>query len=407
MKNPLLCLTGLAATAALSSSAFAQSRLIGIDTSTTGNNAVEIDPMTGATTVLGPVTGLTGAIGALTYDPTSHTIYLASTSLDELYTFDANTLDATLVGPFNVDPSVVMHGLEWVPTTSTLYGRSSGTANGARFFSIDAQSGQATPIPNAAMNAINNAGSIAWANGTLYLADTLTGNLYTVDLLTGAPTLVGPIGGSFIGAGLAYSPTYGMIAVDNIGDNLYSLDLATGASTLIGPVGAANVISLVFIDDGYGTLFCDPAPVNSTGASAVLQGTFQAGIGSGLHLEMTGGPTGELGYFLVGTGADPTPSIPLGNGLLCLATASPNVLGRYNVVGGALNSIGLFDAGGTLQNLVGTSTVGSGFDVPTLLPLPGSPSILAGSTYHFQGWFRDTPAGVGQSNASNGLTVSF
>ncbi|MEZ5975920.1 MAG: hypothetical protein R3E96_14085 [Planctomycetota bacterium] len=52
MKNPLLCLTGLAATAALSSSAFAQSRLIGIDTSTTGNNAVEIDPMTGATTVL-------------------------------------------------------------------------------------------------------------------------------------------------------------------------------------------------------------------------------------------------------------------------------------------------------------------------------------------------------------------
>ncbi len=50
---------------------------------------------------------------------------------------------------------------------------------------------------------------------------------------------------------------------------------------------------------------------------------------------------------------------------------------------------------------------GSGYDVPIALPVPGSPTIMAGSTWHFQGWFRDTPAGTGQSNSSNGLSVTF
>ncbi|MEZ5974917.1 MAG: hypothetical protein R3E96_08765 [Planctomycetota bacterium] len=32
--------------------------------------------------------------------------------------------------------------------------------------------------------------------------------------------------------------------------------------------------------------------------------------------------------------------------------------------------------------LTGTSTTGTGFDVPSNLPLPGSPTITAGSTWH-------------------------
>jgi hypothetical protein len=32
---------------------------------------------------------------------------------------------------------------------------------------------------------------------------------------------------------------------------------------------------------------------------------------------------------------------------------------------------------------------------------------MAGDTWHFQGWYRDTPAGSGQSNFTNGLSVTF
>ncbi|HPF13537.1 MAG: DNRLRE domain-containing protein [Planctomycetes bacterium] len=149
--------------------------------------------------------------------------------------------------------------------------------------------------------------------------------------------------------------------------------------------------------------FCDPADNNSTGFPTVLQGTLGSGIGSGLHLEASQGPPTQFGYFLVGT-ASTSPGLAIGSGHLCLSTTAPNVFGRYNIGGGPLNSVGLFDAGGVLQNLVGTSTVGSGFDVPATLPLAGNPAITAGSTWHFQLWHREN---AGDSNLSNGLSVTF
>ena len=53
-----------------------------------------------------------------------------------------------------------------------------------------------------------------------------------------------------------------------------------------------------------------------------------------------------------------------------------------------------------MENLSNTAVSGFGFDVPLVLPFPGSQSILAGDTYHFQLWYRD---GMGVSNFSNGL----
>ncbi|MFT4648336.1 MAG: hypothetical protein ACI9X4_001558 [Glaciecola sp.] len=155
-----------------------------------------------------------------------------------------------------------------------------------------------------------------------------------------------------------------------------------------------------------GSRFCSNGFINSTGGPSVLLGSLN-GIQPGLHLEVTGGPPGELGYILVGTGVDPAPSIMLGNGLLCLDVFNGHLGGRYNIAGGTLNSIGLFDTFGVLQNLAGTSSVGSGFDVPEILPFAGLPMIAAGQTLHFQGWLRDTPAGIGQSNATTGFSYTF
>ena len=69
-----------------------------------------------------------------------------------------------------------------------------------------------------------------------------------------------------------------------------------------------------------------------------------------------------------------------------------------------MNSVGQFNGAGVLVNLVGTSTVGTGFDVPLELPFMGTPSIAIGQTWHFQLWHRD----VGDaSNFSTGLSVTF
>ena len=146
--------------------------------------------------------------------------------------------------------------------------------------------------------------------------------------------------------------------------------------------------------------FCDPADLNSIGLPTVLGGNLGLSTGSGLHLEASQGPPTQFGYFLVGT-TFVDPGTPLGQGHLCLDTTSP--IGRYNVPGGALNSLGQFDSQGVLQNISATSVQGSGFDVPQLLPSSVG-SITSGSTWHFQLWHREDG---GQSNLSNGLSVTF
>ena len=152
--------------------------------------------------------------------------------------------------------------------------------------------------------------------------------------------------------------------------------------------------------------FCSPGNTNSSGSPAELIGVLGAGPGSSLHFEAQGGPPSQFGYLLVGTGSETANPISLGAGLLCLSTQSGQALGRYNIAGSAMNSLGQFDGNGLLQNLANTSVTGSGFDVPVELPFGGG-TIVGGSTWHFQLWYRDTAQGAGTSNLTNGVTVRF
>ncbi|HRV80545.1 MAG TPA: hypothetical protein P5218_03865, partial [Planctomycetota bacterium] len=186
--------------------------------------------------------------------------------------------------------------------------------------------------------------------------------------------------------------------------------LANGSPLGGFPVGTHDMNYDNFLLDGTGSMvgtpFCQPMAVNSTGMSTRLFGTLTNPGGSGLHLDVVQGPVAEFGYFLVGTGVS-DPGLALSDGFLCLSVTGGNTFGRYNVVGGALNSVGNFNASGEFNNLVGTSSTGLGFDVPNTLPLGGSPMILSGQTWHFQLWHRDTIAGTGHSNFSNGLSYTF
>ncbi|MEZ6004341.1 MAG: hypothetical protein R3F33_09165 [Planctomycetota bacterium] len=180
------------------------------------------------------------------------------------------------------------------------------------------------------------------------------------------------------------------------------------------PVPSASLYTVLYADTAYcdvGHLdptvhFCDPADPNSTGVPVNLIG-WSISTAPYLHFEARGGPPGEFALMLIGTGADAVSPLPISDGHLCLSVFGGNQFGRYNVAGSALNSIGAFDSTGVLQNLVGTSSLTTGFDIPTAIPIPGYTTIQAGDVWHFQLWYRDTPAGPGHSNLSNAATYYF
>ncbi|MCA9000357.1 MAG: hypothetical protein KDB61_00440 [Planctomycetes bacterium] len=253
------------------------------------------------------------------------------------------------------------------------------------------------------------------SQGNLFAYSIKDDSLYSVDKTTGAGTLLG-----FSGLLTRYQQgmdfdwstdtLYATLYQDSGSGRFSTFDLTTGAATFLQntyPLNAEMEMAVRVALPAQIPTFCDPANANSTGNSTVLSGSWGTGIGSDLHLEMTGGVPGQLAYMLVGNEATSGFAIPGANGPLCLVGTSTAQFFRYNVAGTPMNSIGGFDATGTWINVSGTSTTGFGFDVPSTIPDTTPITILAGDTWHFQGWYRDTPAGAGQSNFSNGLSVTF
>ena len=166
------------------------------------------------------------------------------------------------------------------------------------------------------------------------------------------------------------------------------------------PLDGCSAYDLTIAGAGPGgpALFCNPANVHSGGSSATLGTSSVSGPGL-YHLEATDGPIDQFGYFLVAA-ASMDPGVSVSQGELCLTAP----IGRYSpAAGGTLNSIGRFDAAGVLQALAGNSSVGSGYDVPAVLPSPPGGVIVVGATWHFQLWYRDGAA----SNFSDGISVTF
>jgi hypothetical protein len=373
----------------LAAPSFSQVRLLGIDTTPTGNTLYEVDPTTGALTSLGPVTGIAGAIGALTYDSAGDVLYLSSTSNDALYRLDYSTLVATHIGDYNVGTAVVMHGLEYVQSTGRLYGKSSAESNGADFFEVDKVTGLATPV---GLSGIGGFGGLVYVNGTMYFSDINTDQLLTIDLTNGVTSTVGPFGaGTNLGVAFAYDPAYGLIATDNLGDSLYSVDPSTGAATLITAHMPLNIISLAFVGGGsIGTPYCAVVP-NSTGGPGELSASGSVAVSvNDVTLAAESLPTNAFGFFLTsltqGFVANPGGS----QGNLCLG-----------------GSIGRYVGAGQIMNSGASGSFALQIDL-TQTPTPVGPVAVApGETWNFQTWHRDAVAGSATSNFTNGLSITF
>ena len=140
---------------------------------------------------------------------------------------------------------------------------------------------------------------------------------------------------------------------------------------------------------GLGAEYCNPAVTNSTGQAAQLTSFGSSFVdANNVTLVASDMPVGEFGLFLNGTTQGLVPGAGGGAGNLCLGGA----FGRYN----RSSQLFLTDSGGKARlslNLAATPT-----------PL-GPTTVVAGQTWYFQAWFRDTPAST--TNFTSALSVDF
>ena len=127
--------------------------------------------------------------------------------------------------------------------------------------------------------------------GILYSTDTATDELYTINVATGALTLVGSTGGTFLN-GITYDWSndtfYGVSAT-----SLYTVDVTTGATTLVGALGNTGGLFIDVAVDCAGAMYgydlVDDSfyGIDKTTGAAVLIGAigFDANYGQGLSYD--------------------------------------------------------------------------------------------------------------------------
>ncbi|MEM9799051.1 MAG: hypothetical protein AAGA20_01930 [Planctomycetota bacterium] len=168
------------------------------------------------------------------------------------------------------------------------------------------------------------------------------------------------------------------IGVDRDEDGSFDRDELDAGSD---PANGASVPDL-------GTSYCGPAVVNASGSSAVMSavGSSRASDGE-LLLRVSSLPFFSPGYFVASQSQD--------------------------FVVGAGGSIGNLCIGGNVARFAAqaqnSGTLGSFSIAVDMGAIPTNPQqpILAGQTWNFQAWFRDSVGGAPTSNFSDGLSISF
>ena len=177
-----------------------------------------------------------GCLAALAPAAHAQTLYAATGSngvAGNLYTINATTAVATLVGPVLIGSSPVgLTALALNPVTGVLYGLTTndGPSPNRSLVTVNPATGAAVLIGSIGANA---AGDMAFnSSGVLFAWPKSGGNLVTINLTTGASTVVGPTGAPFVNGG-AVSFVGGVLyaAVGGSNGPLYTVNTSTGAAT--------------------------------------------------------------------------------------------------------------------------------------------------------------------------------
>lgn len=146
-------------------------------------------------------------------------------------------------------------------------------------------------------------------------------------------------------------------------------------------------------------LICAPGAPNSTGQAGTIaaSGSVQV-MDDDLSLEARQLPPGSFAFFITSRTLTPPLPMPGGSqGYLCLGGS----IGRFQSQVGAVSAAGVYristDPGAGPQRFSLTS-----FPHPN-----GTVPVMAGETWGFQCWHRDTSGGAATSNFSEGIALTF
>lgn len=211
--------------------------LISVDSN--ARQIVEIDPATGATSRLAPITGsYSGSLNSMDVRANDG-LSMVHDSAGYLHGLDACTGQLSLVGATRTGD---MGGISFAGTGS-LYGISQASD---QLMILDPTTGLATPIGPLGFDL--GACGIAYdcATDTLYGADT-SGQIFQVDTATGLLHSFVMSRVPFSGVGLEFDPsTRRLLAGTGSGNTLWSVDPSTGTSIQIGRLGTTNANDLAF-----------------------------------------------------------------------------------------------------------------------------------------------------------------
>jgi hypothetical protein len=145
------------------------------------------------------------------------------------------------------------------------------------------------------------------------------------------------------------------------------------------------------IPPGVGTSYCSPSVANSTGFHGRIHATGSAAVvDNDVTLEASALPLQSFGYFLVSRTAGLIPQPAGSQGVLCLG-----------------GSIGRYIGAGQIKNSGSTGAFDLRLDLDRTPTPSGFVAVVAGETWRFQAWFRDSVGGVPTSNFTNGLVLTF
>ncbi|MEM6673046.1 MAG: hypothetical protein AAF726_09390, partial [Planctomycetota bacterium] len=194
-------------------------------------------------------------------------------------------------------------------------------------------------------------------------------------------------------------------AVDDTGQNRGVVDLApfvgqtillslewTVPESFTGPgFFELDNVACPLVGGPIGVNYCSPGNSNSTGESARISAFGSPVVAmNAISLVAEGLPAGSFGFFLAsrdrGFVFNPGGSL----GILCLG-----------------GEVGRYDLPGQILNAGPSGTITLPLDL-TMTPQPtGFVPVVAGESWNFQGWYRDSFSGSAVSNLSDGTTVSF
>jgi hypothetical protein len=190
-----------------------------------GNGLYEIDPATGAATLVGSgVSGVTSSTVGLA--PSGTPGLLFGSKWSQLMTIQVDGEGFSDVGGDGQE------GLAYCASTDTLYGAINGD-----FSTID----QATGVASSLASPGGDVEGIACddANQLVYGIDADSSDFRVYDIVAGTWSTAGATGVSWDGPGLAYDGTT-LYAINGDDNSLYTVDPSTGAATLVGPTGLSG-----------------------------------------------------------------------------------------------------------------------------------------------------------------------